>query len=146
MADFKPKDKECPVCNTEWTKTNFGAKTWYDCKPCGKTAEDIVVVKSAKKSGDSKEYKLSDLESWEEFLSGYNLDDDDDDTYGVPFIVEKIVETSGSPIIGLPVGMSFVPDVPRALTSAEKFEICNELMRQGVIETNEQYWDFIQGA
>jgi hypothetical protein len=142
MADFKPETEKCPVCDTKWTKTSFGAKTWYDCKPCGKTAEDIVVVKSSTKSGGTKEYKLDSLDEWEAFIDMMNLDDDYD---GTPFVVEKIVETSGCPILNLPEGMSFVPNVPRAMTSAEKFEICNELMRQGIIETNEEYWDFIQG-
>lgn len=116
MADFKPETEDCPVCNTKWTKTNFGAKTWYDCKPCKKTAEDIVVVKSKSKSGDTKEYKLDSLDDWESFIDMMNMDDDYD---GYPFL--------------------------KTMTSAEKFEICNELMRQGVIETNEQFWDFIQG-
>lgn len=116
MADFKPETKDCPVCNTTWTKTNFGTKTWYDCKPCGKTAEDIVVVKNDTKTGTS-EYKINDLDDWQEFLDMMNLDDDFD---GVPFM--------------------------KTMTAEEKFKICNELMRQGIIETNEQFWDFIQGV
>lgn len=116
MADFKPETDKCPVCDTNWTKTNFGARTWYDCKPCGKTAEDIVVVKNKTKSGGTKEYKLDSLDEWEAFIDMMNIDDDD---YGVPFV---------------------------KMTKAQKFDICNELIREGIIETNEQFWDFIQGV
>jgi hypothetical protein len=34
-------DKNCPICETIWTVTRFGNKTWYDCKPCKKTKEQI---------------------------------------------------------------------------------------------------------
>lgn len=82
MADYKPKDEKCPVCNTKWTKTAFGAKVWYDCKPCGKTAEDIIVVKNKTESG-TREYKLDSLDEWEHFIDMMNLDDDYD---GTPFL------------------------------------------------------------
>lgn len=109
MADFKPETDKCPVCDTTWTKTNFGAKTWYDCKPCGKTAEDIVVVKNKTKSGGTKEYKLDSLDEWEAFIDMMNIDDDD---YGVPFM---------------------------KVTKANKIAYLNYLMEAGAITTSEQY-------
>ena len=116
MADFKPETDKCPVCDTTWTKTNFGAKTWYDCKPCRKTAEDIVVVKNKTSSG-TKEYKLGSLDEWEAFIDMMNIDDDYD---GTPFL--------------------------KTMTKAQKFDICNELVKEGVIETSEEFWDFLQGV
>lgn len=32
---------KCPICNKNWTKTVIGNKTFKDCIPCGKKAEDI---------------------------------------------------------------------------------------------------------
>lgn len=34
--------KECPVCQSLWTKTCYGATIWIDCIPCKKTAEKIM--------------------------------------------------------------------------------------------------------
>lgn len=33
--------KACPICETPWTITKFGNNTWYDCKPCKMTKEQI---------------------------------------------------------------------------------------------------------
>jgi len=35
---------KCPKCSTEWTISKFGAKIWYDCSKCKKTAEKILEV------------------------------------------------------------------------------------------------------
>jgi hypothetical protein len=37
--------KCCPRCNTPWTITGFGSSVWYDCKTCGKKAEDLLICK-----------------------------------------------------------------------------------------------------
>jgi hypothetical protein len=34
--------KMCPVCETKWTVTKFGNKTWYDCSKCKLTKEQIM--------------------------------------------------------------------------------------------------------
>lgn len=114
MADFKPETEKCPVCDTKWTKTSFGAKVWYDCKPCGKTAEDIVVVKSSTKSGGTREYKLDSLDEWEAFIDMMNLDDDYD---GTPFLKSK--------------------------SAAVRVEIANYLLSKDAIKTPEQYIKFL---
>lgn len=79
MGDFKPEKDTCPVCNTEWTKTSFGARTWYDCSQCEKTAEELT-GKDTKSSStsDKKEIKLDSLEEWEMFIDMMNMDDDYD--------------------------------------------------------------------
>ena len=79
--EFKPKTDKCPICDTKWTVTSFGANVWYDCKPCGKTAEDIVVLKSSSPSG-TKEYRLGSIEEWEDFISQIDFDYDIDDWDG----------------------------------------------------------------
>lgn len=86
--EFKPETEKCPICDTKWTKTTFGAKVWYDCKPCNKTAEDIVVLKKSSPSG-TKEYRLGSLEEWEEFISELEFDDDD---WGYPFLKMTMAE------------------------------------------------------
>jgi len=35
-------DKFCQICETKWTVTKFGNNTWYDCKVCNKTKEQIM--------------------------------------------------------------------------------------------------------
>jgi hypothetical protein len=35
-------DKFCQICETKWTITKFGNNTWYDCKVCNKTKEQIM--------------------------------------------------------------------------------------------------------
>jgi hypothetical protein len=100
---FKPETDTCPVCDTPWTKTNFGASTWYDCTPCGKKAEDIVVVKEESSSG-TREYKLSELEEWERFIEAFNFDDDDYN--GTTFTATKEVrlKLQNGSVIELPEG------------------------------------------
>lgn len=111
--EFKPETEKCPVCDTKWTKTSFGSKTWYDCSPCNKTAEDIVVLKSSSSSG-TKEYKLGNLEEWENFIDTLEFDDDFD------LFIKK--------------------------SRAEKVEICNELIKQGIITTPDEYLAWIGGV
>ena len=113
---FKPETEKCPICDTTWTKTSFGANVWYDCKPCNKTAEDIVVLKKSSSSG-TKEFRLGELQDWEDFLLEFDLDDDDD--FGVPFLKYK--------------------------TKDEKFDIVQELFEQGIIETAQEYVDWLNG-
>jgi len=52
--------EKCPVCSTPWTITNFGAKAWKDCKPCGKTAEDLLDRSSERSSSSSSDYESTD--------------------------------------------------------------------------------------
>ena len=42
LIDHKYIGDNCPKCGTKWKKTSFGAKTWYDCLGCKRTAEDIL--------------------------------------------------------------------------------------------------------
>lgn len=113
IKEFKPETDKCPVCNSTWKKTNFGAKTWYDCIKCNKTAEDIVVLKKSSPSG-TKEYKLGDMEDWEHFLMEFDLEDFDD---------------------------IFL----KSISAAERFDITHELFDQGIIETHQEYLDWMEG-
>lgn len=111
--EFKPETEKCPVCDTKWTKTNFGASTWYDCTPCGKKAEDIVLVKNNTRSG-TKEYTIGNLEEWEAFIDAMNIDDDFDGIF--------------------------------YKSHAHKVAVCQELIQQGIIETEQEFIDFLNGV
>lgn len=72
----------CPVCRTEWTRTKFGVKEWYDCLKCGKKAEDLV-------SRSTSTYDTTNTDFWDEldtlFGNKKSNDEDDDDDWGVIF-------------------------------------------------------------
>lgn len=116
VKEFKPQTDKCPICDTTWKKTYFGAKVWYDCIPCNKTAEDVVVLKKTSSSG-TREYKIGDIEAWEEFLSEIDFDDDDD--YGTIFL---------------------------SMTMEEKADICDKLYEDGIIEDPLEWMDWYYGV
>ena len=41
MKNYIPSEKVCPKCGNSWSITGFGAKKWYDCRICKKTAEEL---------------------------------------------------------------------------------------------------------
>lgn len=77
--DEKYIGDKCPNCDTPWTKTAFGAKTWYDCIPCKAKAEDLLSYSPPDVPKDAK--KAYDPDALFEELSQM-LDDDD---FGIPF-------------------------------------------------------------
>jgi hypothetical protein len=78
MEQFKPQKDHCPVCNTKWTVSGFGAKIWYDCGPCGKTAEEITKNENNDSTlfdSESDSYDLGNFEDWERLLDDANSGD-----------------------------------------------------------------------
>lgn len=79
-VDDKHIGDKCPKCSTPWTKTSFGSKTWYDCTPCKKKAEDLLSYSPPPipKKKDDDDFD-SMLQEFADMLG------DDDDDFGVPF-------------------------------------------------------------
>lgn len=53
---------KCPKCGTPWTKTKFGFKEWLDCKPCEKTAEQLV--KEDREGSKQDDFGTYGLKNW----------------------------------------------------------------------------------
>ena len=66
----KDSGEKCPVCNTIWTETKFGRQVWKDCKPCGKTSEDLMKLDTIR---SDKGYD-KDVEDWYSVLSDWGQD------------------------------------------------------------------------
>jgi hypothetical protein len=62
---------KCPICQTPWTITRFGVKNWKDCKPCGKTAEDLLDRNTQHVSKKDATY---DMEDYYDTLSAWGSD------------------------------------------------------------------------
>ena len=62
--------EKCPVCSTPWTITKFGTNNWKDCKPCGKTAEDLLDKSTKWNSSNDTSFD----EDWYDVVSEWGSD------------------------------------------------------------------------
>lgn len=72
-SDFTETKKEvhigtiCPMCQTKFKLTNFGAKVWKDCIPCGKTAEELCTKAAEPEEDDQLDFGLWDSGDWKTY-------------------------------------------------------------------------------
>ena len=58
----------CPVCQTKYKITRFGAKEWKDCIKCKKTAEQLCQEAANPDTDDDQlDFGLWDVDSWKTF-------------------------------------------------------------------------------
>lgn len=58
----------CPVCQTKYKITRFGAKEWKDCVKCKKTAEQLCQEAANPNDDGQLDFASFDADDWTEWL------------------------------------------------------------------------------